>query len=370
MFLIIKNIITKIIRFIFSFIWTITIVLYSISIIASYYGTGILASLSILATIFNVLLVAMIFVLLDTIRKKNKFFIAVSSFLLLISWGLIRSTCPINFNSKDNIKDTDLKLLSYNVNVFRLDPRSEEMPSAILDYIAKEDLDIVCFQEAVFQSTEQNGLTIRELKKVLAKKYPYSRLDRAQVDRGSGLMILSKYPIKKAENINMNSMVNGAMAYHLDIKGKDVLLINTHLESFKIRLPFLSRDEAIDNIGKTSKAISKINLFSAYKKRSKQAEVIVDYIEKNAVDGRAILMGDLNDTPTSYTAQKIGSVLDNAFTKSGTGLGISFAANIFYVRIDAIFASKDFKPIYTEVLSDIKYSDHYPIKAVYRIENL
>ena len=74
-----------------------------------------------------------------------------------------------------------------------------------------------------------------------------------------------------------------------------------------------------------------------------------------------IVCGDFNDTPISYAHRVIEKGLNDAFTKSGRGLGISYNQNKFYFRIDNILASKNLKPYNCTVDRSIKESDHYPI---------
>ena len=74
-----------------------------------------------------------------------------------------------------------------------------------------------------------------------------------------------------------------------------------------------------------------------------------------------IVCGDFNDTPISYAHRVIGQGLNDTFTQSGRGLGISYNQNKFYFRIDNILASKNLKSYNCTVDRSIKESDHYPI---------
>ena len=67
-----------------------------------------------------------------------------------------------------------------------------------------------------------------------------------------------------------------------------------------------------------------------------------------------IVCGDFNDTPISYAHRVIEKGLNDAFTKSGRGLGISYNQNKFYFRIDNILASKNLKPYNCTVDRSIK----------------
>lgn len=65
--------------------------------------------------------------------------------------------------------------------------------------------------------------------------------------------------------------------------------------------------------------------------------------------------------PISYTHRTIAQDLDDAFTQSGRGLGISYNQNRFYFRIDNILTSKNLRAYNCTVDRSIKESDHYPI---------
>ena len=59
--------------------------------------------------------------------------------------------------------------------------------------------------------------------------------------------------------------------------------------------------------------------------------------------------------------KKINSLLNNAFRESGKGVGISYNQKGFYVRIDHLFHSKDWRSFDTRIDSHIQASDHYPL---------
>ena len=71
--------------------------------------------------------------------------------------------------------------------------------------------------------------------------------------------------------------------------------------------------------------------------------------------------GDFNDGSISYTHRILTQELDDAFTQSGKGLGISYNLNKFYFRIDNILISSNLKAYNCTVDRSIKASDHYPI---------
>lgn len=355
-------------------IWIVTVILYFLTILGSKLSSWIGATFAIFTTLYPVFLTALLLAFIHMTIKRNKRFILIVVTLLFVSSTMIWSYCPLNFKSEvnSNGKDT-ISILSYNVDIFKMDSRFSAEPSGIIRYILNKNTDIVCLQEATLQPMSSYGLTLEEIKGMVKDKYPYIRKDFAQGSYGSSIMVLSKYPIIDSENLKLHSPYNGAMSYTLDINGKKVLLINVHLESFKLRLAFEPREASIKNlkgsIKQTTGALSSKRIIHSYYLRDEQSNEIVDYIKHKAQNEKVILCGDFNATPVSYPVSHISSALTNCYTKSGTGLGISFRSSIFIVRIDNIFCSKDFTPLYTKVYNDIELSDHYPIYSVIKIND-
>jgi endonuclease/exonuclease/phosphatase family metal-dependent hydrolase len=73
-----------------------------------------------------------------------------------------------------------------------------------------------------------------------------------------------------------------------------------------------------------------------------------------------LFCADLNDVPNSYTYFTVRRDLQDAFLKKGFGVGRTFAALSPTLRIDYIFADKNFKiDQFNRVVKN--YSDHYLI---------
>ena len=94
--------------------------------------------------------------------------------------------------------------------------------------------------------------------------------------------------------------------------------------------------------------------------RSSQADSVAVAIA-NSKYPTIITCGDFNDASISYTHRILTQQLDDAFTQSGRGLGISYNLNKFYFRIDNILISPNQKAYNCTVDRSIKDSDHYPI---------
>jgi len=110
------------------------------------------------------------------------------------------------------------------------------------------------------------------------------------------------------------------------------------------------------NITESKSIISKIK--TGFIKRSVQANFIKDEINHSPYP--VIVCGDFNDVPNSYSYETIGEGLQNAFVQKGVGIARTFSTISPTLRIDNIFADKDFTITqFTRVKKLL--SDHFPI---------
>ena len=241
----------------------------------------------------------------------------------------IRTYIPIN-STVETIPDGSIKFLSYNVMGFN-NLEKKEGKNPILSYLADSEADIICLQE--YNSTKNKKyLTDEDIRKAL-KAYPYRSIHNPEKG-GSQLACFSKFSILSARPIKYESTYNGSMQYTLKVNEDTITLINNHLESKK-----LAEASAI---------------------RSSQADSVAVAIA-NSKYPTIIACGDFNDASISYTHRILTQQLDDAFTQSGRGLGISYNLNKFYFRIDNILISPNQKAYNCTVDRSIKDSDHYPI---------
>lgn len=318
-----------------------------------------------LGLFFPALLVAQIGVTIFWLLAWDKRRLLLVAAVWLISLPQLLVYFPISRAEKSlGTEEESLRILSYNVCAFGFKPHTKTSPNATLQYIKSSGADIVCIQEAMLNQNPWAGVVSKTLRSYLDKDYPYINVIR--VNRGgSTLALLSKYPIKEAKEIPLPSWVNGAVAYKVDIRGKETLVINVHLESFR-----LHRVDGEDylRLAKEGDAIRlkdalRAKLSPTFRSHNIQANIIHDLIQRYG-SGRVIVCGDFNDTPLSYTRYKIGEGLEDAFVSKGNGLGITFHTRPFFVRIDHILFGPAFRALRCEVDKTASESDHYPIEAV------
>ena len=252
----------------------------------------------------------------------------------LVCFPQIRTYIPFNSTTK-TIPEGSIKILSYNVMNF--------------SNLEKKD--------------GKKYLTDEDIRKAL-KAYPYysvRRQNRSDVQ----LACFSKYPILSVSPIDYESTYNGSVKYVLAVNNDTVTLINNHLESNKLTKE--DRGMYEDMIKDPNAKKVKTGLRQLVKKLAEASAIRAsqaDSVNKAITESKyptIIACGDFNDGSISYTHRILTQKLDDAFTQSGKGLGISYNQNKFYFRIDNILISPNLKAYNCTVDRSIKASDHYPI---------
>lgn len=287
----------------------------------------------------------------------------------MICFPQIRSYIPMNFTTK-SVPEGSIKLLSYNVMSFgNLEKKNGKNP--ILSYLADSDADIICLQE-YNSSDNKKHLGERDIKKAL-KAYPYYSI-RPQGESDVQLACFSKFPILSVNSIKYQSTYNGSVQYVLKVNEDTITLINNHLESNKLTKEDRGIYEDMIKEPNTQKVKSGLRqlvrkLAEASKIRASQADSVANVIADSKYP-TIIACGDFNDVSISYVHRVLTQQLEDAFTQSGRGLGISYNKNKFYFRIDNILFSPNLKAYNCTVDRSIKDSDHYPIWCYLNSEKL
>ncbi len=266
------------------------------------------------------------------------------------------------FGSRPENVHSDLTVATYNVHSFSKDG-SGVIAADIINSLKKEGADIVCMQE--FDNTMSGDQhTIYDK---IRDYYPYKSLHNS-------LVILSKYPILKKQNITFEMTNNAGMWADIDVKGKTIRVFNVHMETTGINstLSHASQQNTSgddDPILPQNQQLAR-NLFDNYmfnsEVRSGQAITIAN--EKHNTQSPIILCGDFNDVPYSFTYNTLLGDLKDGFREGGHGYSATYRGAKGFFRIDYIFHSEGMKSVdYYTV--DHDYSDHYPVFSRIVFEN-
>lgn len=298
-----------------------------------------------------------------TIQRYKSALLPLFGFLLC--YQQIATYFPINLHAEE-VPQEHIKLLSYNIMGFG-DAKKGNNQHPILTYLYESNADILCLQE---YNTSSNGNipSQKEVEQTLkAYKYKHIQTVGNKGSKRSRVACFSKYPILSAKTIKSAGEYNGAVAYQLKIGKDTLLLINCHLESNKLKKAdkeiyeeMIAAPEQEKMKNGSRQLLDKLGKAVAI--RASQAEAI----RKEITTTRhpfVIVCGDFNDTPISYTHRIIKEGMNDAYSESGNGAGISYNKNKFFFRIDHILTTPNLKTYNCRVDRSIKNSDHFPISC-------
>jgi len=289
-----------------------------------------------------------IFLLYWVLKRRRQFWL---SFLVLVLGYLALGTF-VKFNfSEEDVREDDLKVLSYNVRGFNKhkEMNNPNISEDIEAFINKEKPDIICFQEFGHLGK----------KEYLKEDYPYQYVDYIYRYDKVLLGIFSKFPIVQQDLICFpESLNNGAYADIL-YKNDTIRIYNIHLQSLGITPgKGIIKREPKD---KLFKMISK-----NFRKQQEQAKMVAEHINSNSYN--QILCGDFNNNQFSNAHKTIKGDKQDTFIEKGVGYGRTLNFHGMPMRIDFILADEAFE-VKSHKNYDQEYSDHFPILASFELKS-
>ncbi len=334
---------------------TICVVAMNVCAYSSYLPPQNYPNWSYLGLAFPIFLVINVLFVVFWLIFKRVFALLPIGGMLLCVWA-VRAYIPINMN--DEVPEGALKIMSYNVLNFGYDKTTKWENKPVVRYILDSGADIVCIQEL--------GWIDPKMKKgrIPIENYPYHSL---LASNAGGMGCLSKYPILQTRKVEYESKGNRSYAYDIVVGEDTILVINNHLESYKLNdedkakyKELIKNPKETDSEGKYDALTDK--LAAANKLRGPQANAVARFVRENKDKYRHIIVcGDFNDTPISYTHNVLTKELNDAYTRAGNGPGLSYHRSGMFFRLDHILVSEAVKPYKTVVDRSFDGSDHYPI---------
>lgn len=230
---------------------------------------------------------------------------------------------------------TTLRVMTYNIHHGEgLDGKLDL--SRIAELINRERADIVALQEVDKGVRRTAGRDIPAelaaltgLTAVFSNNFPFQGGEY-------GNAVLTRFPIKRWNNHHYKMLrageQRGVLTLRLDVHGRDVVLMNTHID-------FRGGDaERWQNIGEIESLAAELG------------------------GAALILCGDFNDTPGSRVHQRLSETFTDSWATVGVGDGFGFPADKPVKRIDYIWVCKtgSLKPI-NAWLTPSDASDHLPL---------
>lgn len=279
----------------------------------------------------------------------------------------------------------NLKIITYNTQLFGLYQNessvdivnTEYMPAmdSFLQVLKKENADVVCLQEVYAKAGGLKALA-RFLK--AEGGYDYSQTYTLSERRPYGMIVLSKYQIKRWQPISLGAQT-GNMAMWVDVeipseykflRNARIRIYNLHLQSFRFAkkdfevMQKQTQQQQIDIEG--SKGII-TRLRMGYQRRAQQVKIIKENLL--VCDFPKVICGDFNDIPVSYSYRQLSSGMRDAFVEAGSGLETTYKGSMPSFRIDYILFDNPMRALQYQSIKEVP-SDHKLVMAELQIGQL
>lgn len=320
---------------------------------------------SFLGLIFPILLLVHIILVFIWLWRKHWYFIFSLAWIIL-SGDFVVNTVGIHSKAIQNTSD-HLNVMTFNnannlIFANRKGLLKEELKK-LTDLFTTEDIDIIAFQEFPLSHYKSNRPSVEYIKKNTPLKYSYQQ-------KGSALILFSKWPIKNGRFKSFGNDNNGFIAADINIHNKWIRIYNIHLQSNAVTV--MANQVAKEKDFRNKETLSKVaNILKKYRrtamKRLDEVDIINQHIDKSPYP--VVLLGDFNDVPQSRVYHLLKQNRNDAFLQSGSGLGFTFGGNIPALKIDYILSSPSITPLDCDIIK-VNYSDHYPVKAILELEKV
>lgn len=262
--------------------------------------------------------------------------------------------------SEDRADADMLKVMTFNAHGFLGRDRGAMEPSAnaecFIRILMGENPDIICMQEFV----DAKGSCVLDSLKILGYKNIYS-LNMSDKGVPYGATIFSKIPFDYV------SSVDEQRKFYVDITkdGRKLRVACMHLSSYHLgaadRVNISDTKPSDSTAAKTHSIVKKLKA-NVISHETEWKEDIEPMLSESPYP--MLVMGDFNDTPTSYLYAKMRHRLKDTFVEKGSGIGTTYHGNFPAFRIDYIWHSPELRALaYHRVNTTI--SDHYPLVAVF-----
>lgn len=329
--------------------------------LASYLSMVINPSKLWFATFFGILyiplLILTVLMLLVALRRRS----SMATWLLVVLLPAIWLTGRCLQLRAPEPEKGPLKVVSFNAGLFVHGQKGLEGASrlALADsaaaFLRGTGADIICLQEF--------GLPVGVgLSDFLSSRFPGYHPEYFVLtgDNGyAGNVTLSRLPVVRKGKLEFEGSTNMALYTDISLDTTVFRIYNCHFQSYN-----LSPDSVIRSIGHDEALTSTENKMKrAIKRRPDQVGAVLQSMEESPV--HSMVVGDFNDTPVSYTYQRLKAGRKDSFVEAGKGFGATYVKFRPFIRIDYILYPKDFEICSYEV-PQVPLSDHYPIIATYR----
>lgn len=286
--------------------------------------------------------ISVILLFLTGLKRLLNYIVLITGLIgIVYYWPLVFQWSPLSKTTNQN--NHFIRVASYNVHNMQAEYGLSSL-DRVADFVNEEQIEILCLQEV---PSEYNSTILLNAFKLM----PYILISEDEVESDSRLVILSKYPLKSPRTLSHMFRPHYALFGDVDYEGKNVKIINCHLQTTNWNQSNNSQNSInVDIISRTS---------DNFLKREIQTNTIKSMLNK--ISDPMILAGDFNDSPLSYTYGTLVSGLEDSFLKAGNGYGATYRYLGGVYRIDYIFFDKNYFKASNYRTINVNYSDHLPV---------
>lgn len=265
-----------------------------------------------------------------------------------------------------------VRILSWNVNEFLNAAIKNDTPGnprrQMLSFIRQSNADVLCFQDFATDSGRYFRSTLPYIRDSL--HYPYTSfvnnfsfgIEGYGIQR-NGIIVFSRLPIIDSAVISLPNAEHFKEEFQwvtLQYGQQNFKIINAHLRSMNLHgnqaLPMESQFYKPDTTLFLQKStFYKLRYFD--KVHVNQAKTIRSVMD--TTDQPFVFCGDLNSVPSSYVYHYLSKGLQDAFLKTGWGLGGTYDSISPTLRIDVMLMRKPIQILQHKTFP-LHLSDHYP----------
>ncbi len=289
---------------------------------------------------------------------------------LLMGYSFLPSYLQIS-GKKTTEKENMLHIVDFNMKYFgAFEGKKLEYPDKFFDVLDRVNPNLLCFQEFGDFGTPIENPQYKRLFKRL-KKYYTCRVSYNEEGKPNGqeMVFFSKFPIIDSGLVEHSAQSDNFTVFaDIVAYGDTIRIINTHLQSIKldtkdytaVKNIKLADDSAVNSLTRITRKLK-----IAFVMRAKQAEAVRNFIDVSP--HKVIVLGDFNDSPSSYAYRTMKGKLADSFIESGSGIGRTYVGAMPSFRIDYILHDPSYKA-YNYYAKAFEFSDHKMLSCSLKIK--
>lgn len=268
----------------------------------------------------------------------------------------------VRFSSHaDPAGEDDIRIVSYNVGRFAMadDVSREACMDSVIRFLQEQDADLICLQEFWMRDPSSvRSFLQRRFRGYDIEYYVYPTA------RGCfGNVTLSRFPARSRGKLDFENSANLALYSDYDIRGTKLRVYNCHFQSYSISLPRIAK--AFKSDYREAVRDTERRMRASLLLRPRQVDRVLEDIDNCPTE--AVVVGDFNDTPLSYTYRRLSRGRKDSFVEAGKGFGATYALLRPLLRIDYILYPENMAAVSHKV-ERRPFSDHYPIVSTLSLD--